>query len=115
VFNVAGGAPGGGILGFQCLEPHSCIEPAYEHIGDISTFVALEAQRRGVGRTLMRATIGAAARLGFRKVVATIRADNPQAIAFYQSQEFSIVGTARRHARVRGVDLDEVLMERWIG
>ena len=42
----------------------------------------------------------------------SIRADNPDAIAFYQAQGFTVVGIARRQALVRDRYVDEVLAER---
>jgi len=48
------------------------------------------------------------------EIETTIRADNPNAIAFYRAQGFEPVGTLRAHALVRGRYLDEVLMERLI-
>ena len=41
-----------------------------------------------------------------------IRGDNPDALAFYASLGFRIVGTAREHACVRGEYVDEVFTER---
>ena len=60
----------------------------------------------------MTARSARAAEVGFRKILATIRADNPGAIAFYRTQGFERVGTLRAHALVRGRFVDEVLMER---
>ncbi len=73
-------------------------------VGEISTFVALSAHRRGVGRTLGGATLTAAGELGFRKLLATIRADNPQAVSFYRGLRF---GVSR-------ADSKQVFMERLI-
>ena len=46
--------------------------------------------------------------------VARVKADNPQALAFYRSQGFRTIGTAERHVRVGGRFVDEVLLERLI-
>ena len=81
-------------------------------LGEVSTFVALGSRRAGIGRALTAATLRAARERGFRKVWAPIRADNPAAVAFYRSQGFRVIGTARAHALVRGAYLDEVLAER---
>ena len=47
----------------------------------------------------------------FAKIVATIRADNPMAVRFYESQGIRVIGTARHHALVRREYLDEILTE----
>ena len=49
-----------------------------------------------------------------RKIVATIGPDIPQAIALDRSLGFGAIGTACRHALVRGRYLDEVIAESWI-
>jgi RimJ/RimL family protein N-acetyltransferase len=46
---------------------------------------------------------------------AVIRADNPQAIAFYLQQGFRIIGTAERHAYINGTFIDEVIAEKMLG
>jgi RimJ/RimL family protein N-acetyltransferase len=46
--------------------------------------------------------------------MATVRADNPQAVSFYQSQGFQIIGTAHKHAFVRGQYVDEIFLEKLI-
>ncbi len=114
-FNVAVENASDRVVGFQCLELCSRVEPAHAHVGDIATFVAIDAQRGGIGSRLMLATIESARRRGFAKVMASIRADNDGAVAFYKGRGFEIIGTARRHAFVRGEFLDEILAERWIG
>lgn len=115
VFNVAVCDASGRMLGLQDVVPISPGSGAFEHVGVISTFVALGSHGRGVGRSLSEATFRAATRLGFVKISATIRADNLRAVAFYLSQGFRIVGTAERHAFIRGRYVDEVLAEKFIG
>ncbi|NNE10221.1 MAG: GNAT family N-acetyltransferase [Gemmatimonadetes bacterium] len=100
------------ILGMQSVEPIPSTSPAtFAHVGDISTFVAPVAHRTGVGRALSHATIKAAWDAGFHKIMAGVRADNPGAVAFYRSVGFRLIGTARRHARVRDRWIDEVMLE----
>ncbi len=102
----------GRIVGMQSVEPIPSTSPAtFAHVGDISTFVAPDAHRTGVGRALSRATIKAAWEAGFLKLMANVRADNPAAVAFYRSVGFRLIGTARNHALVRGVRIDEVMLE----
>jgi RimJ/RimL family protein N-acetyltransferase len=43
-----------------------------------------------------------------------VRDDNPAALRAYLRHGFAEVGRARRHAKVRGVYLDEVLIERFL-
>ncbi len=95
------------ILGLQDVSPS-----AIAGVGDIGTFVALNAQERGVGKALADATLLEARAKGYRKLMAMIRADNPRVIGFYGSLGFRIVGTLVQHVLAHGVLHDEVLMEK---
>jgi L-amino acid N-acyltransferase YncA len=113
VYNVAVCDDSRRVLGIQDVRPAST-EEALKHVGEISTFVALALRRNGIGRGLSRATFEAAKGRGFRKLMATIRADNPHAVSFYRRQGFTVIGMARSHALVRGTYVDEILTERWL-
>jgi L-amino acid N-acyltransferase YncA len=110
VYNVA--VDGDVVVGIQDVVPFSGGDPALAHLGAISTFVTLDARGAGIGRALANATFDSSKQRGFRKLMATIRADNPGAISYYQGIGFQLIGTARQHALVRGRYLDEVLAER---
>ena len=51
---------------------------------------------------------------GYEKFFTLVRGDNPAALQTYLQHGFHIVGTARRHAKVRGRYLDETLIERFL-
>ncbi len=111
VYNVAVDRQSQMVVGCQDVLRASR-ERALAHVGEISTFVALDLRRRGIGQSLCKATFETARLWGFRKLMAAVRADNPDALAFYRGQGFAIIGTARAHACVRGRYIDEILMER---
>lgn len=69
------------LVGFQFVEAHQDLP---DDMGDIATFVALGAARRGVGRALCAATFAEAKARGWRAVFAYIRADNAGGLAFYE-------------------------------
>jgi L-amino acid N-acyltransferase YncA len=102
------------ILGIQDVMPLSASK-VFRHIGEISTFVALDSQRQGVGQSLCQATFKVVKALGFLKLRATVRGDNPYALAFYQNQGFELIGIAKAHAFLHGKYIDEVLLEKFIG
>ena len=104
----------GKILGLQDVSPTSSWSNAMRHLGDIATYIAMDAQGQGVGGALAQATFTAARAKGFEKLIAMIRGDNPRAIGFYVSQGFKIVGTMRRHAIVNGEYIDEVIAEKML-
>jgi L-amino acid N-acyltransferase YncA len=114
VYNVAVANDSQKVLGIQDVMPISISAKAYYYIGEISTFVALDSRRKGIGTSLSQATFRAAKEQGFLKVMATIRADNPEAVSFYSSQGFRRIGTAHKHALVRGRFIDEIIMEKFL-
>ena len=65
--------------------------PASASVGEVSTFVSLDSLRRGVGAALCEVTIPAARALGYESLRATIRSDNPEALAFYERQGFRVI------------------------
>ena len=113
VFHVAEDLGSGRIVGFQTLDPYDApYTRAFDHVGVIGTYVAEDQRRRGVARALYRSTFAAARERGLEKIFAFVRADNPEALAAYQSQGFDVIGTARRHAKLNGRYIDEIFIEK---
>ena len=101
------------VLGIQDVMPISTSD-VFRHVGEISTFVALDAQRQGIGQRLSAATFNAAKEWGYLKLRATVRADNPHALSFYLSQGFEVIGTAKKHARLHDKYIDEIMLEKFL-
>ncbi|MDZ4871318.1 MAG: hypothetical protein CLLPBCKN_000706 [Chroococcidiopsis cubana SAG 39.79] len=51
---------------------------------------------------------------GYEKIFTFIRADNTAALTTYLNQGFQIVGTAKRHAKIDRIYLDEIIVERFV-
>ncbi len=106
---------GGAIVGVQTVEPwssfasHEC-----DHVATMGTWVGKAWRRRGVGRLLAQASFAAARSLGYEKVFTDLRSDNPGSLAFHLGLGFTVVGAARRQARVAGRDVDVVFIERFL-
>lgn len=79
--------------------------------GVLGTYVDLGCRRQGIASALFDATFEAR-RKGYEELFTFVRADNPAALATYRKHGFAIVGTARRHAKISGAYLDEVVIER---
>ncbi|MEM1315505.1 MAG: GNAT family N-acetyltransferase [Pseudomonadota bacterium] len=80
----------GGLLGFQSLRRAAAgnvydVAPGW---GVIGTHIRPSAARRGVGRALFAVTLRAAEDAGLPSVDATIAADNPEALAYYEAMGF---------------------------
>ena len=101
------------VIGLQNVSPFSYLA-AFDHVGEIGTFVDLASLRQGVARQLFEATFSAAQRKGYEKLFTYVRADNPGALGAYLNQGFRRVGTAERHAKIGDIYVDEVVIERWL-
>ena len=100
------------VLGFQILEPFATYTRAFDHVGTLGTFVHLSHRRQGVARRLFAATLDAAREKGYEKLFTFVRADNQAALQTYLAHGFIVIGTARRHAKIDGRYVDEILIER---
>jgi len=114
IFHVAVDPADQRVLAFQSLEPFATYTHAFDHVGTVGTFVDLASRRRGISAALFEATFDAARRKGYEKLFTFVRADNPAALAAYRKQGFTIVGTARRHAKIKGAYVDEIMIERFL-
>ncbi|TNZ56082.1 hypothetical protein CGK45_22250 [Vibrio parahaemolyticus] len=65
-------------------------------------------------KELFNSTFEVAKQKGYEKLFAYVRSDNERALAAYLKQGFEIVGTAKKHAKVRGEYVDEVLIEKFL-
>ena len=75
----------GELLGFQYIEPN---EQLPSDAADIATFVKIGVTGLGIGSKLFESTSKAAKTLGYRWINATIREDNLNGLAYYQSRGF---------------------------
>ena len=112
IFLVAEQPENGRLVGFQCMEPFADYTRAFDHVGTLGSYVHLSLRRRGIARALFAATFERARAGGYEKIFTFVRADNPAALSTYLNQGFTVVGTAKRHAKVRGAYIDEVLIEK---
>jgi L-amino acid N-acyltransferase YncA len=100
------------IVGFQVMEPFGPYTRAFDHVGTLGTYVDLGLRRRGIASRLFAATFDAAVRQGYEKAFTFVRADNPAALDTYLRQGFEIVGTGRRHTKIDGRFVDEIIIEK---
>jgi L-amino acid N-acyltransferase YncA len=113
IFNVAVDQSSGSVVGLQSMDPFpDSFTHAFDHVGVIGTWVDLNHLRRGIASHLFKATFAVAPQKGYEKIFTYIRADNPGALATYQSQGFQIVGRATKQAKLKGKYVDEVIVER---
>ncbi|EHH1246843.1 GNAT family N-acetyltransferase [Vibrio parahaemolyticus] len=114
VFTVALSESDSKVIGFQNIEPFAQYTKAFDHVGIIGTFVSEDSRDKGVSKELFNSTFEVAKQKGYEKLFAYVRSDNERALAAYLRQGFEIVGTAKKHAKVRGEYVDEVLIEKFL-
>ena len=114
VFLVAIDRANGRVVAFQNTQPLATYTRALDHVGDIGTYVDLARRRQGIAKQLFRASFEKAIEKGYEKLFTLVRGDNPAALQTYLHHGFHIVGTALRHALVRGEYVDEILIEKFL-
>jgi L-amino acid N-acyltransferase YncA len=112
VFLVAIDRADGAVVGFQNTQPFATYTHAFDHVGEIGTYVDLSRRRQGAAKQLFLATFEMALYRDYEKLFAYVRADNPTALQAYLHHGFAVVGTARRHAQVHGRYVDETIIEK---
>ena len=100
--------------GFQTIEPFGAYTPAFDHVGIIGTFVGLSFQKQGIGKTLFQASFTAARAKGFEKLFAFVRSGNTAGLRAYLGQGFEQVGIAKKHAKIDGKYIDQIVIERFL-
>lgn len=114
VFNVAVNSAESTIVGFQNVEPFATYTHAFDHVGIIGTYVDGSYRRQGIASSLFNATFERAKSKGYEKLFAYVREDNKNALATYLKHGFEVIGIAKKHAKINGEYIDEVLIEKWL-
>jgi L-amino acid N-acyltransferase YncA len=106
----------GAVLGYAYAGPYRT-RPAYRWTVEDSIYVAPDAFRRGVGRTLLARLIDECDRLGFRQMIAVIGDSERQtpSIELHRAAGFRVIGTFEAVGYKFGRWLDSLLMQRAIG
>jgi ribosomal protein S18 acetylase RimI-like enzyme len=116
--NIAAGIPqyvalfAGDVVGWCDIRPKKL--PGFEHVGVLGMGVHPEHRGRGLGRSLMDATLRAAQKAGVQRVELEVFASNVPAIALYLRSGFVIEGCKRRTRYLDEKYDDLILMARWL-
>ncbi len=102
------------VAGFQSLDLYATYTGAMDHVGVLGTFVLAPLRGTGLGRAMSRATFEYARQAGVTKLVIDVRADNPEAGAFYTGLGFQPCGRLTRQAFVDGRYVDDLLFEMFL-
>jgi L-amino acid N-acyltransferase YncA len=103
----------GAVAGWAAISPYRP-RRCYAGVGEFSIYLDRAARGQGLGRALLEALIGEAARLGYWKLVSRIFPFNTASLALCRACGFREVGTYEKHAQLDGRWLDVVIVERLI-
>jgi phosphinothricin acetyltransferase len=88
------GADGATVVGFAYAARHR-ERAAYRWSADVSVYLATDAVRRGIGRSLYRELLPIVASLGYVSVFAGIALPNEASVGLHEAMGFSPVGVYR--------------------
>ncbi|MGA3057049.1 MAG: arsinothricin resistance N-acetyltransferase ArsN1 family A [Candidatus Limnocylindrales bacterium] len=106
--------PGGVALGWGSLNRFNP-RASYDHVVDLSVFVAREVRGRGVGTALLGALEARARAIGYHKMVLAAFPTNTPGMRLYERHGFVIVGTYHEQGMLDGRWVDVVVMEKLLG
>ena len=101
----------GKIMGWVALSPVSsrCV---YGGVGEISVYVARDAQGQGIGKKLMKELIAASEEAGLWSLQAGIFPENTASIKLHEQSGFRYIGKRERIGQINGTWKDNLLFER---
>jgi phosphinothricin acetyltransferase len=102
---------GGEVVAFASTSAYRSRE-CYAGIAEFSVYVDRARRGRGLGRVAMDALVDAAREAGFWKLVSRVFVENLPSRALLRDAGFREVGIYERHARMRGLWKDVVIVER---
>jgi L-amino acid N-acyltransferase YncA len=100
----------GQVVGWIAVSPVSH-RPAYRGVVEHSVYVDEAWRRRGVGRALLEAFLGAAPALGIWTIQTSIIDTNRGSLRLHEQVGFRVVGRRERIAQLAGAWRDTLLLE----
>jgi phosphinothricin acetyltransferase len=104
----------GAVCGWASLNVFNA-RAAYDHVADISVYVAHEWRGHGIGGALMQALEQRATAIGYHKLVLAGFPTSALAMRLYARQGFREVGVYHEQGMLDGRWVDVILMEKLLG
>jgi phosphinothricin acetyltransferase len=101
----------GTVVGWSSLNPFNP-RPVYDHVADISVYVAREQRGRGIGDALMSALEKRARALGYHKMVLAAFPTNAPGMRLYERHNFQTVGIYHEQGWLDDRWVDVIVMEK---
>lgn len=87
---------------------------ALQHVSSLAIVVARDSRGRGIGGMLLSQMANWAQVVGVRKLTLTVLASNSAAQRLFERQGYAVEGRRQGQFHLGGVDVDELLMARWL-
>jgi phosphinothricin acetyltransferase len=102
---------GGRVVGWVAVSPVSsrCV---YSGVVENSVYVAAEARRRGIGRTLLDAVVASTEADGVWTIQTGVFPENEASVRLHERAGFRVVGRRERIGQLNGVWRDVLFLER---
>jgi phosphinothricin acetyltransferase len=100
----------GWVLGWITIQPYDH-RPQLKDVGEVTVFVRRSFRNYGVGRQLMRSIQQEAQKLGYRKLVGRVLAENRDSLRLCRATGWREVGRHEQHARHNDALLDVIVVE----
>ena len=84
------------------------------HVANLGIAIVKAYRGLGIGRALMDRTLAWMKARGVEKATLEVFSTNARAIALYRRLGFEVEGVRRRHYKIRGAYVDDVLMAKWL-
>ena len=101
----------GTVTGWSSLNPFNP-RPAYDHVADLSVYVAREQRGRGIGDALLGALETRARGLGYHKMVLAAFPTNAPGMRLYERHGFRTVGIYYEQGLLDDQWVDVIIMEK---
>lgn len=100
----------GQVVGWASLNAFNA-RPAYDHVVDLSIYVARDQRGKGLGDALLGALAGRARALGYHKMVLAAFPTNAPGMRLYERHGFRTVGIYHEQGLLDGRWVDVIVME----
>jgi phosphinothricin acetyltransferase len=101
----------GQVVGWASLNQFNP-RPAYDHVADLSVYVARATRGDGVGSRLLSSLEARARELGYHKMVLAAFPTNAAGLRLYERRGFDVVGVYHEQGVLDGAWVDVILMEK---
>ncbi len=102
---------GAKVLGWAALTPVSA-RSVYSGVAEVSVYVAIEEQRKGIGKRLLQELITESENNDFWTLQASIFKENTASLKIHEECGFKLLGVRERIGKMNGVWRDTVLLQR---